>query len=81
MALASIKFAKSVVQLSESPLYHYQYSSLSETVSNLARTSQARAERHHAWQRLLLSGFKGESIIGWQIDAEEAKKVKFERDL
>jgi hypothetical protein len=68
MALASFKSAKSVVQLSESPLYHYQYSSISETVSNLARTSQERDERCHALQRLFLSRFKRELIIDWQSD-------------
>jgi hypothetical protein len=68
MALASFKSAKSVVGLSESPLYHYQYSSISETVSNLARTSQERAERHQSLQRLFLSRFKRESIIDWQSD-------------
>ncbi len=38
MALASYKSAKSVVQLSESPVFHYQYSSITDAVSNLART-------------------------------------------
>lgn len=36
MALASFTCAKSVVALSQSPVYHYQYSSITDAVSNLA---------------------------------------------
>ena len=69
MALASFKSAKSVVGLSESPIYHYQYSSISETVSNLARTSQERDERRKALQSLCLKHYKFKSIMDWQSDA------------
>ena len=68
MALASFKSAKSVVGLSESPIYHYQYSSISETVSNLARTSQERDERRNLLQRLFLERFKLKPIMDWQSD-------------
>ena len=68
MALASYKSAKSVVGLSESPVYHYQYSSISETISNLAKTSRERDERRQSLQRLFLARFKGNSMIDWQTD-------------
>ena len=68
MALASYKSAKSVVGLSESPVYHYQYSSISEAVSNLAGTCGERDERRKALQRLFLARFKVKSIIDWQTD-------------
>lgn len=68
MALASFKAAKSVVGLSESPVYHYQYSSISETVSKLARTSEERDERRQLLQRLFLERFAGKPIIDWQSD-------------
>ena len=68
MALASCKSAQSVVSLSESPLYHYQYSSISEAISNLARTSTERDERRKALQRLFLARFGWKSIIDWQSD-------------
>ena len=68
MALASCKGAKSVVQLSESPVYHYQYSSISEAVSNLARSSEERDERSKALQKLFLERFKWDAMIDWQTD-------------
>ncbi len=68
MALASFKSAKSVVGLSESPIYHYQYSSISESVSTLARTSAERVERRNSLQRLFLERFKASSMIDWQSD-------------
>ena len=61
--------AQSVVGLSESPIYHYQYSSISETISNLARTSAERDERRKALQRLFLERFTLNSMIDWQSDA------------
>jgi hypothetical protein len=68
MALASFKAAKSVVGLSESPVYHYQYSSISEAVSKLARTSGERDERRNSLQKLFLARFKFKRIIDWQSD-------------
>jgi len=68
MALASFKSAKSVVGLSESPVYHYQYSSISEAISNLARTSGEREERRKSLQRLFLEHFEMKPIIDWQSD-------------
>ncbi len=55
MALASFKSAKSVVGLSESPVFHYQFSSICDAISNLARTSGERDERRKSLQRLFLA--------------------------
>jgi len=68
MALASFKSAKSVVQLSESPIFHYQYSSISDAITNLARTSAERNERRKLLQRLFLEHFELKPIIDWQTD-------------
>lgn len=68
MALASFKSAKSVVGLSESPVFHYQYSSISDAISNLARTSVERDECRQALQRLFLEHFELKPIIDWQTD-------------
>ena len=68
MALASYKSAKSVVQLSESPLYHYQYSSLTDAISNLAKTESERAARRESLQRLFLERFGVQPARDWQAD-------------
>ena len=68
MGLASYKSAKSVVGLSESPVYHYQYSSISESVSNLAKTFKEREERRYLLQKLFLERFKCKSMMDWQTD-------------
>ncbi len=68
MALASFKSAKSVVQLSESPVYHYQYSSITDAVSNLATTSVERDERRKALQQLFLEHFEVKPRVDWQTD-------------
>lgn len=39
MSLSSYSAAKSVVSISESALYHYQYSSICDTIHNLAKNS------------------------------------------
>jgi hypothetical protein len=63
MALASFKSAKSVVGLSESPVYHYQYSSITDAISNLARTSAERDERRKSLQRLFLEHFASTKLL------------------
>lgn len=68
MALASFKTAKSVVGLSESPVYHYQYCSITDAVSKLAKTSSERNERRQSLQRLYLERFELKSVIDWQTD-------------
>ena len=42
MALASYSPAHSVVGLSQSPFYHYQYSSINQTIHRLAKDSPQR---------------------------------------
>lgn len=81
MAVASFKSAKSVVGLSESPVYHYQYCSITEAVTNLAKTSRKRDERRNSLQRLFLACFELKSVIDWQTDGvslfrEHAKCLK-----
>jgi len=68
MAVASFKSAKSVVGLSESPVFHFQYSSISDAISNLARTSDERLECRQALQKLFLEHFERKPIIDWQSD-------------
>ncbi len=68
MAVASFKSAKSVVQLSESPVFHYQYSSITDAVTNLAKTSTERDERRQSCQQLFLERFEVTPVIDWQTD-------------
>ena len=67
MALASGKSARSVVQLSESPVF-YQYSSLTDAISNLARTPEEREQRRHSLQQVFLEYFAVKPVIDWQTD-------------
>ena len=69
MALASFKTAQSVVGLSESPLFHHQYSSVTAAISTLAKTQHELKRVRRLFQRqwityLLLSGYK----LHWQTD-------------
>ncbi len=66
--MASFKAAKSVVQLSESPVFHFQFSSISDAVTNFARTSADRLERRQSFQKLFLEHFQRKPIIDWQSD-------------
>ena len=68
MAVASFKSAQSVVQLSESPVFHFQFSSISDAVTNLARTSAERLDRRETLQKLFLEHFEMKPIIDWQSD-------------
>ena len=68
MALASFKAAKSVVQLSESPVFHFQFSSISDAVTNFARTAADWFERRQSLQKLFLKYFQWKAIIDWQSD-------------
>ena len=68
MAVASFKFAKSVVGLSESPVFHYQYSSITDAITNLAKTATERSECRKSLQRLFLARFKWKLMIDWQTD-------------
>ena len=68
MELASFKSAKSVVQLSESPVFHFQYSSICDAISKLAKTPEERVECCQSLQRLFLKHFEMKPIIDWQTD-------------
>lgn len=46
MALASYRSARSVVELSLSPLYHYQYSSISKSIAALDSPQRRKLSRH-----------------------------------
>ncbi len=81
LAVASFKSAKSVVQLSESPVFHFQFSSISDAVTNLAKNDSERDERRQSLQKLFLERFELKSIIDWQTDGvslfrEHAKCLK-----
>jgi len=52
MALASYEGARSVTGLSESPVYHYQYSSISKSVRELARDAKERSVVQEEFQKL-----------------------------
>lgn len=62
MALASCQEAKSPVELSLSPLYHYQYGSLSKAIAHLAGNQQQRCAIARSVQRLCWS-YLDESIL------------------
>lgn len=54
MALASYQDARSPTELSESPLFHHEYGSITKVLSNLARDAEERAQvlsliQSHTW--------------------------------
>lgn len=55
MALASYSPAHSITQLSESPLFHYQYSSIADAIHALARDSTHNKEVLETLQKLWLA--------------------------
>lgn len=55
MALASYEGARSPVELSCSPLYHYQYSSITDALSELARNEAQRIQARQSIQAMCLS--------------------------
>lgn len=56
MALASYSPAHSVVGLSQSPLYHYQYSSISQTIHRLAKDNPKRQRVQQLINQLAMRG-------------------------
>jgi hypothetical protein len=54
MALASCQEAKSPVELSLSPVYHYQYGSISKAIAHLARDDQERSAILKSFRQLCL---------------------------
>lgn len=57
MSLASYEQARSVVELSESPVYHYQYSSITKAVSDLVRVESERKTVEEQIQAHCAGGF------------------------
>lgn len=57
MALASYPEARSPVELSLSPVYHYQYSSISKTLDKLAADNKKRSVLQKSIQELCMSYF------------------------
>jgi hypothetical protein len=62
MALASCQEAKSPVELSLSPVYHYQYGSISKAIAHLAKNDQERSAIANLFQKLCLS-YMSESLF------------------
>ena len=50
MGLASQTYAKSVVEISMSPCYHYQYSSISDAIDGMFSCKEEPAEVEKAWK-------------------------------
>lgn len=62
MALASCQEAKSPVELSLSPVYHYQYGSISKAIAHLAGSDFERSAIQKSFQRLCWS-YLDESVL------------------
>lgn len=57
MSLSSYTVATSVVSISDSPLYHYQYSSICDTIHNLGKYSTDYESMHQKILGLLLANY------------------------
>lgn len=68
MALASFQSAKSVVALSNSPLFHHQYSSLHKAIGKLANDERSLKTVKRVFQQQWLEYFKAEPVNYWQLD-------------
>jgi hypothetical protein len=68
MALASFTSAKSVVALSESPVFQFQYSTICDVVSNFAKTSRELKEKRRTLQALFLARFGQRRVYDFQTD-------------
>lgn len=67
MALASYQDARSPTELSESPLFHHQYGSITKVLSDLARDAEERSSvlsliQSHSW-----SYYERESVVAERI--------------
>ena len=58
MALASYEAAQSSTELSLSPVYHYQYSSICDALSDMAKDETSRNKVRHQLQSLCMGYFK-----------------------
>lgn len=68
MALASDTCASSVVGLSESPVFHHQYSSITAAISHLAKNEQELKLVRRLFQQQWLEYFPFGRIVHWQTD-------------
>ncbi|MEM9078967.1 MAG: transposase [Bacteroidota bacterium] len=62
MALASCLEARSPTELSESPLYQYEYSSISKAMADLAHNSEERSQIQSLFRQFCFSHFASESL-------------------
>lgn len=68
MALSSDCRAKSVVALSESPLFHYQYSSICDAIAHLSKDALSLAKVQDVIQALCLPYVKKQAVTHFQTD-------------
>lgn len=68
MALAGCESAKSVVALSNSPVFHHQYSSVSAAISGLAHDERERRRVGGLFKQLWLKHFPSASVNHFQTD-------------
>ena len=57
MALASCLEARSPTELSESPLYQYEYSSISKAIADLAHNTEERSQIQSLFRQFCFSHF------------------------
>lgn len=74
MALSCYKEAKSPVELSLCPLYHYQYSSIYDALSDLAKDAKERSGVQQAIQSLCMSYFDRIGPLVFQTDSSPVRK-------
>ena len=68
MALASFRDAKSVVALSKSPIFHHQYSSISQAIANLAKDERELKKVRQLFQAQWLKYFPLSEVNYLQTD-------------
>ena len=68
MALASCQTAKSVVALSKSPVFHHQYCSLTDAISNLAKNERELKRVRKLFQEHWLKYFPIRGVNHFQTD-------------
>ena len=68
MALASFRDARSVVALSKSPVFHHQYSSISQAIANLAKDERELKRVRKLFQAQWLKYFPLSSVNYFQTD-------------
>lgn len=76
IALSSYESAQSVVQLSESPLFHHQYTSIQDGISGVGQTDKEQAEAMASVRSLGLQqiSYSKEEWLLLQTDASGVKK-------